>query len=152
MHALLKSLCLAAALFSLSTMVQANNIDTILPDSSAIKWTDLSTSPGAKLAVLVGDPKKKGFFVVRVKFPANYTVQPHHHVIDQYETVISGTYYLGTGDKVDTDKGVELAAGSFAKIPANSEHYGWTKEETVLQISGIGPWGIVYQKAQDTHS
>jgi len=87
-----------------------------------------------------------------VKFPANYTVQPHHHVIDEYDTVISGTYYLGTGDKVNTDNGIALVAGSFAKIPAKINHYGWTKEETVLQISGMGPWGVIYQKPEESHS
>lgn len=149
---LMKSLYIATSVFVLSSTAQANSIQPILSDTDSLKWTDLPTSAGAKMAVLTGNPEKKGYFVVRVKFPANYNVQPHHHVIDEYDTIISGTYYLGTGDKLNTNDGVALTAGSFAKIPAKVNHYGWTKEETVLQVSGIGPWGVLYLKPEKKHS
>lgn len=147
-----KYACLATALLSLTTITHAQNIDAILPDSDSLKWTDLKTLSGAKMAVLAGNPEKKGYFVVRVKFPADFTVAPHHHVIDEYETVVSGTYYLGTGNKFDKDHGTALTAGSFIKVPAKINHYGWTKEETVIQVSGIGPWGVVYEKSEKEHA
>lgn len=152
MTGLTKYTFIAVALFSLATFAQAKNIDAVLPESDSLKWTALSTLPGAKIAVLAGNPEKKGYFVVRVKFPADYTVAPHHHVIDEYDTVLSGTYYLGTGNTLDKDKSTPLVAGSFAKIPAKLNHYGWTKEETILQISGMGPWGVVYEKPEKPHA
>lgn len=147
MPPLVKKLCFSLALFAFSPIIAAHSIQTILPDSNTLQWKPLRTAPGAQYAVLTGNPEKKGYFVVRVKFPAHYTVNPHYHVIDQSETVISGTYYLGTGNKVDTNKGITLAAGSFVQIPAKAEHYGWTNDETILQISGIGPWGAIYKGA-----
>src|SRR4051812_10594332 len=34
---------------------------------------------GAQLAVLAGNPERPGPFVIRVRFPAGYSVMPHHH-------------------------------------------------------------------------
>jgi hypothetical protein len=28
-------------------------------------------------------------------------------------------------------------------------HFGWTSEETVVQLSGMGPWGITYVNPAD---
>ncbi|QLH41446.1 MAG: hypothetical protein HWD59_01050 [Coxiellaceae bacterium] len=39
---------------------------------------------------------------------------------------------------------MKLVAGSFVAIPAGVPHFGWTNEETVLQITGVGPWKINY--------
>ncbi len=51
----------------------------ITPDD--IKWVDAppSVPPGAKMAVLEGDPAKPGPFTMRIKFPADYKVPPHWH-------------------------------------------------------------------------
>lgn len=152
MNFLNKRICLAIAMFSFVSLTHANTIDTVLPESNTLTWTDLRTSPGAKYAILAGNPEKKGYFVVRVKFPADYSVAPHQHIIDEYDTVISGTYYLGTGNTLDTKNATALTAGSFAKIPAKINHYGWTKEETILQISGMGPWGVIYHKSSELPS
>ena len=53
--------------------------------------------PGAKLA---GDPNKKGLFTVRLQTPAGYKVPPHTHPTAEHITVISGTFNIGTGDKL----------------------------------------------------
>jgi hypothetical protein len=50
------------------------------------------------------------------------------------------------GDKVNIEKVTRLPAGSFLKIPARTEHFAVTKDETILQISGTGPWGMIYKK------
>jgi quercetin dioxygenase-like cupin family protein len=132
---------------SLSSMAFATTsiATTITPEE--LKWTAVKEMPaGAEVTVLSGDPAKHEMFIARVKLPANYVVPAHSHAIAEYDTVISGTYYLGTGKVAKTDKGVELPAGSFAKLPPHIPHYGWTKEETILQISGVGPWGMIYHK------
>jgi quercetin dioxygenase-like cupin family protein len=131
---------------ALSSTVMANTTvkpSLFLPDT--LVWKDAPEMPGAKIAVLIGNPAKKEFFVARLKLPANYVVRSHTHLINEYDTVISGMYYLGTGTKADTNVGVALTAGSFFFIPPNLPHYGYTKEETTLQISGTGPWGMVYK-------
>src|SRR5436305_13157012 len=60
-----------------------------------------SIPPGAKMAVLDGDPTKEGLFVTRFKLPAGYRVAPHTHPPPERLTVLSGTLYFGMGDKFD---------------------------------------------------
>src|SRR5437016_319890 len=49
-----------------------------LPDQ--IAWTDSPPSlPGAKMAILDGDPSKPGPFCMRFKLPNGYRVMPHWH-------------------------------------------------------------------------
>jgi quercetin dioxygenase-like cupin family protein len=131
----------------LSSHVYATTTQVVTATPEELKWTATQALPaGAEVTVLSGNPAKKELFSARVKLPANYIVPAHSHAITEYDTVISGTYYLGTGKVVDTEKGVALPAGSFAMLPPHTPHYGWTKEETVLQVSGVGPWGMIYHK------
>ena len=59
-----------------------------------IKWgpAPAMLPPGAEAAVLFGDPNEEGLFVLRLKFPAGYSVAPHTHPVDEIVTVISGTF------------------------------------------------------------
>jgi hypothetical protein len=45
-----------------------------------------------------------------------------------------------------------LHPGNFAYAPAGMRHYGWTTGETVAQIDGNGPFGIVYINPEDDPS
>jgi quercetin dioxygenase-like cupin family protein len=104
-----------------------------------LKWGP-GRLPGQEIAPLVGDSTKPGPYVERVKFPANYTAQAHSHPDDRTYTVISGTWYVGYGDKVDPAKLKALPAGSFHTEPAKVSHFVVTKEGgVVVQITGIGP-------------
>src|SRR5947207_8022440 len=80
-----------------------------------LKWADAPPSlpPGAKMAVLEGDPGKKGPFTVRLQAPAGYKIPPHTHPTAERVTVISGALHLGMGDKYDETAGKELPANSF---------------------------------------
>lgn len=141
-----KKLFFTLVALSLCGVVQAGTVTTILPDSDSLKWIDSTSLPGAKVAVLMGDPSKKQPFIARIKLPADFTVPVHSHPINEYETVISGTLYFGAGDKVDIEKVTALPAGSFINVPAKTQHYTMTKTETIVQVNGIGPWGMIYKK------
>jgi long-subunit fatty acid transport protein len=55
-------------------------------------------------------------------------------------TVISGTWWVGTGSKYDPDSTVPIPAGSFVTHTAKEVHYDGAKDgETVLEIVGMGP-------------
>lgn len=124
-----------------------------LTPAAELKWVDAPPSlPGAKIAVLEGDPKKKGPFTVRFKFPADFKAPPHWHPSTERVTVLSGAVYLGLGDTFDTAKGQALSAGSYGVVPAKTPHYGWTKEETIIQLQGTGPWAITYINPADDPS
>lgn len=116
-----------------------------------IKWMDgpPSLPPGSKFAVLMGDPKKEGPFVMRLKLPADYKIMPHHHPGDENVTILSGALHISMGDTFDPMKAKSLPAGSYAMLPAKSNHFALFKEETVLQLNNLGPWDVVYANAAD---
>jgi hypothetical protein len=115
-----------------------------------LKWTDVPSLPkGAKIAVIEGPPNEAVPFTFRLKFPANYQVPAHWHPAIEHVTVISGTFNLGTGDKLDRSKTTALSAGSIAIMQPKTNHFGWTKGETIVQVHGVGPWGITYVNPAD---
>ena len=109
---------------------------------SDLRWIDNPALPGAQTAVLFGDPAKPGPYTMRVRFPPNTKNPPHSHPDNRQATVVSGTWFFGHGDKLDTEKAAELPTGTFFTEPANAIHYNFTtSEEVVVQISGTGPTG-----------
>jgi hypothetical protein len=113
-------------------------INIVLPDQ--IPWKDRPFMTGLKEAVLAGDPTKPGIYVVLVKWLPHNMSRPHFHPNDRFIKVISGTWWVGTGDKFDPGNTVPLPAGSFVTHYAKQIHYDGAKdEETVLEIVGEGP-------------
>ena len=101
------------------------------------------------MAVLSGDPTKKGLFTVRLQAPAGYKVPPHTHPTAENITVISGTFNVGTGDKFDEAAGKSLQAGGFVVMPAEMKHYAWSTGDVIIQIHGKGPFQIKYVNPAD---
>src|SRR4030095_9402038 len=117
----------------------------ILPEN--IKWIDAPPPlpSGSKIAVLEGSPKLEGMFTMRAMFPPYFKIPAHWHPKDELVTVIEGVVYVGFGDKTDTTGANKFTVGSFYVNPAESRHYVFTQSEgCVLQISGMGPWGLNY--------
>jgi ketosteroid isomerase-like protein/quercetin dioxygenase-like cupin family protein len=117
----------------------------------AITWVDPPPSlpPGAKMAVLAGDPTKPGPFVIRAQVPAGYKVAPHWHPTDENLTVLSGTIALGMGDGWDTAKMESVATGGLAVLPANMRHSFLARTAATFQIHGMGPFAVNYVNAAD---
>jgi hypothetical protein len=63
--------------------------------------------------------------------------------------VLSGSAYVGLGSKVDLAKAKPFTAGSYYVNPAKLHHYVYFGEETVIQLTGTGPWEIHYLKAPE---
>src|SRR5438309_4841746 len=95
---------------------------------TTIEWKagPAALPPGAKMAVLEGDPTKEGPFVVRFQFPDGYHVAPHTPPKTERVTVISGVLYLATGKALDRGSANKLPAGSFGQWPAGLQHQGWS--------------------------
>lgn len=130
---------------------QANE-STILPPAKistpdAMQWVD--GPAGTKMALLEGDPAKSGPFTMRVKLPAGHKVAPHIHPGIEHATVLSGALNIGIGENVNTAKSKALPVGSFVVMQPGTVHFGWVSEETVLQLHGMGPWGIVFVNPKD---
>ena len=123
--------------------------DLFKPDQ--IQWRDGPPSllPGAKMAILEGDPAKEGFFTMRLKLPDGYRVFPHWHPRTERLTIIQGIVNLGTGDRFDTAATQTLPAGAYSSMPPKMPHFAWMRGETILQLSSIGPWEVVYVNPTD---
>ena len=128
---------------------EKDEIGLFLP--AKLQWQDgpAALPRGAKMAVLEGNPMQEGPFVVRFQLPDGYRVPPHVHPKAERVTVISGTFYIGLGDKFDPKSGREMPAGAFGTWPAGMKHFVWAKGETVIQLHGIGPWEIEYVNPLD---
>jgi hypothetical protein len=116
-----------------------------------LKWGNgpASIPPGAKLAVLEGDPRKEGPFVMRLKLPDRYKIPPHTHPKPERVTVISGQFNIGMGDTFDPAKGTAMPAGTFGTWAPGMKHFVWATGETVIQLHGNGPWMIEYVNPAD---
>ena len=110
-----------------------------------VRWRDLPGYSGMQGAVLEGDPRKPGVYVLRVRIPPGLMTRPHFHTEDRHITVITGTWWLGSGDTFDPAKAVAVKAGSYVKQPAGTHHFDGAKdEEVVLQVIGVGPGGTTF--------
>lgn len=142
-------------IFSLVAQVQAQTesmpADHTMIMPADIKWADAPPSfpPGAKMAVLSGNPKAAGSFTMRLKLPANYMIMPHSHPADEHVTVIEGSCYMGFGEKFDEKAAKEIPAGAFTVLATGTRHYVLTKKECILQVQGMGPWAATYTNSAD---
>jgi len=122
----------------------------ILLAPGELTWADApAVARGAKIAVIEGPLNKAVPFTFRLKLPANTKVAPHTHPAYERVTVLSGTFYFTTGSTYDPAKARALGPGSVAIMPAGTPMFGYTKEETVIQLHGVGPWGLHYLNPAD---
>ena len=118
--------------------------------SDALTWSaPAAYGQGARIAVVKGDPTKEGMYVVRLKVPAGFKIPAHKHPNDENVTVLSGSFNIGTGDKLDEKKGIVVKAGGYSFVAKSMSHYAWFTEDTVLQLHGMGPQGITYVDPAD---
>src|SRR5580765_1357861 len=104
---------------------------------------------GAQIAVLEGNPGEKGPVTLRLRFPANYEIPAHWHSMTEHLTVLTGSFHVGMGDKLDRKATQTLEPGGFVSLPASMRHFAWTSAPTVVQIYLEGPFDIFYVNPAD---
>ena len=131
----------AAALFSGSAAAQP-----AMPDPAHLQFRlprDIQWRPAsggiAETANLFGGAGTPGPYATAVHyFPGKFS-EAHTHNHDRHIYVVSGTWWVGTSDKVDPDKAMPIPAGSYVKHVAGKIHWDGAKNEDVrLVIFGIG--------------
>jgi quercetin dioxygenase-like cupin family protein len=108
--------------------------------------------PGAKIAVLAGDPTKAVPYTIRLKFPANYGIPAHSHPTDEHVVEVSGTLTFGMGGKLIRGAATDrtLSTGGFALMPANMNHFAYTTtKETTIILYEQGPAELKYVNHAD---
>lgn len=132
---------LVVAMFVWLASVQASDLNPAAIKIKMPKDIPWVASPsGSVQAILTGDPEKPGLYIVLTKWTPHHMSRPHFHPNDRFITVISGTWWVGTGTKYDPDSTVPIPAGSFVVHTGKQVHYDGAKDgEVVLQILGMGP-------------
>jgi quercetin dioxygenase-like cupin family protein len=148
---------LRTVLLTILLLVSAASVSAIAADDhTAVSADQLKWGPappafpkGAQISVLAGDPTKEGLYVIRLKLPAGYKVPAHTHPNDENVTVITGTFNIGMGSTFDEKNGKALKAGGFVHMPKGMQHFAWFTEESIIQLHGMGPQGIIYVNPAD---
>jgi hypothetical protein len=133
---------LILTVLALPVPAPAADIDRTIADFVAPKDIQWRRNPAGtnESAILYGDPTKPGPYVARIKWLPGNMSRPHFHPNDRFFAVISGTWWMGTGDKFDPASTVPVPAGSYVIHYANKIHYDGAKdEECVIQVWGMGP-------------
>ncbi|WP_293367845.1 cupin domain-containing protein [Phenylobacterium sp.] len=108
-----------------------------LPDQIAWQGDPVK---GPLTYALWGDPAKPGPYAILVKWPPHQMSRPHTHPNDRHVYVISGTWWVGTGQTFSPDTTMPIPAGSVVTHFARQWHYDGAKDEAaVLEITGEGP-------------
>jgi len=135
---MLLALATAALLLGPAVAADLNPAAITITPPDKIKW--IAGDNGADTATMAGDPDKPGMYVILIRWHAHHMSRPHFHQFDRYITVISGTWWVGTGTKYDPDSTVPVKPGSFVRHTAKQVHYDGAKnEDTVIEIVGQGP-------------
>ena len=128
---------IAAASFSARADIDRAAVDFQTPEQ--MKWVRNAAGTNESV-VLFGDPAKPGPYVMRIRWLPGNMSRPHFHPNDRFFVVISGTWWVGTGEKFDPESTLPVKAGSYVVHYGNKVHYDGAKgEECVIQVWGMGP-------------
>jgi quercetin dioxygenase-like cupin family protein len=124
-------------------------LQRVLPED--IEWKPFAAfPPSVRLGVVVGHPSEPGLYAIRVRVPGGVKLMPHRHPEDRIYTVMSGVFYIGVGDRFDSDGVEAFPPGSVIVLPGNTWHFHWAKSgEYITQVVAMGPLGLEYVDPSD---
>ena len=148
-----KALIVIAAAVLAQTIALAADTPPVL-SGKAVKWGAPPPvfPPGAKFAVIAGDPAANGLVTVRFDLPAGYALAPHFHPTDEHVTVLKGSLSIGMGDVVDKAKAMTVTTGGYVVAGANMHHYAFTTTGATIQVHMQGPFEMTYVNPADDPS
>jgi quercetin dioxygenase-like cupin family protein len=116
--------------------------------TETVRPTDLkfvAMPNGTYQADVIGEAAKPGPYAVRTRLPAGLRLQPHFHPEARIVLVVTGTFYIGFGDRFDEATMTALPPGSVFTEPAGQHHFGWAKDgEVTLHVTGVGPTAVTW--------
>jgi len=118
----------------------------VTPDHLA--WKPLI--PGVEMAVVSGDPDKKGgLYVIRIRSKGEVRVPPHWHPTEEHITVLEGSFLVAHGDTYDASKLIELKPGAHAIVPATMPHFGLHRTGNMIEVYGEAPFVVNFVNPAD---
>jgi len=140
-------LAVAGASFGIS-VAQAAGVNpgmTIITPPDKIPWQPLYNFPPgmAEQAAMVGAIGDPGQYFVLIRWHPGYMSAPHFYETDRLCVVLSGTWYVASGEDFAPEATVPVRAGSFVRRVARTPHYDGVpksvSEPAIIAITGMGP-------------
>lgn len=98
--------------------------------------------PNLETAVVSGDPKAPGAFVLRIRALRDQRIPAHWHPMDEHVTAIKDGFAIAMGENFSEQQLRPLKAGDYAMLPKETRHYAWMKQGAEVQVHGQGPFVI----------
>ena len=132
-------------------LVMAGSAVQAKSSHSQLKWMDgpPSLPSGVQMAVVSGNPGKKGMFTIQLKMPADYAVPPHSHPTNEVVKVVSGKLHYGMSGKMNMADAKTLTVGHTVTMKAKMNHWVHAPAPATVQVSGMGPFQITYVDPKD---
>ncbi|CAM4044982.1 hypothetical protein NONI108955_05915 [Nocardia ninae] len=114
-----------------------------LPDDTA--WeAPPGHPPGTFETVpILGSFLKPGFYVCYARWFPGWMSTPHSYLTDRQAIVVSGTWSVGAGTRIDLASTIPMTQGQYAIRKAGTSHYDGTlpdaTEPAVFILFGYGP-------------
>ncbi len=134
----------ASLLSGVAQAIDPNETQVTLPDQ--YQWKP--ALPGApprsvETAPVFGATDKTGPYVVVIRWYPGYMSAPHTYVTDRLCFVLSGTWWVNSGETFEPQATVPVPAGGFVRRVAHTPHYDGVKtggkEPAVIGIIGQAP-------------
>ena len=129
---------------------------TIVQQFGDIKWeVGLDRPPKTvEYANLFGKSSESGLYLNLTRWYPGYMSAPHWYETDRVCIVVSGTWWVGSGEKFAPEDAVPVTAGGFVRRVAHTPHFDGCKktdkEPAVIVICGVGP--IKFHKVDEAAS
>jgi hypothetical protein len=107
--------------------------------AAQLHWSPV-TLPNLEMAVVSGDPKTTGPFVLRLRAVRDQRVPAHWHPGDENVTALSEGFSIGAGENFAQQQLRPMKVGDFMHMPKETRHFAWMKKGTEIQIHGQGPF------------
>lgn len=118
---------------------------TLPPDIKFIPQAD-APPKSIESAYLYSNPAKEGIYYTLIRWYPGYMSAPHSYASDRLCVVLSGTWWINSGQDFDPGHTVPVQAGTFVRRIARTWHYDGVRrggaEPVVIAICGIGPVDI----------
>jgi hypothetical protein len=95
------------------------------------------------MAMLYGDFNKPGTYLVMMRWNPGWFSAPHTYATDRICVVVSGTWWVNSGNDFLPNDAVPVGPGGYVKRAARTPHYDGVvqgqHDPAVIAIFGLGP-------------
>jgi hypothetical protein len=136
---------LGISLLAAAAPAQTPTLERVRTTPDELTWT--ARPDGTSIAYIVGSSDTSGIYAYRLRVPRGFKPEPHFHPDDRVVAVMSGTFYVGFGDRFDETALKAMPPGSSWTEPGSTTHFAWAKDgDVVLHTVGFGPSGTTWIK------